>query len=220
MNDSTDDQFLNVGEFAMNHNRLRTGWLVLLAAMLLLAAPTLGGCDALSPAPGDPVSNAITIDALPDEMGRGFPAARPASNADTVAVGEPAPAFDMLLDDGRSVSLASLQGRPVVLNFWATWCGPCRLEIPEIVDAANRHDDLVMLAVNVGEDRERILPFAEEFNMSMPIVRDAGDLSAHYGARGLPATIFINRDGTVESLWMGLIDGPTLDQFVQEILAS
>ena len=106
----------------------------------------------------------------------------------TLQTGEPVPDFSIELESGKYVSLSDLQGESVVVNFWATWCGPCRLEMPELVEAAQSDDDLVILVVNVQESLEQVEPFAQEFDMTMPVVLDPdGDIRERYGVRGRPA---------------------------------
>lgn len=189
--------------------------LVALALLLLLGAcsaePSLGTV----PDGGD----AITLDALPPGVGRGFPTAQrdPASKAGSLEEGETPPNFLLVLEDGRHLSLQDLRGRPVLLNFWATWCGPCRLEMPEIVNVAATNSDLVVLAINVQESLEQIQPFAAEFQMTLPVVSDTdGALRNLYEVRGMPTSVFIDREGKIFTTWPGILTADLL----QEILGD
>jgi len=117
------------------------------------------------------------------------------------ATNEPAPAFDLprLEGDGR-VSLASLQGRAVVVNFWASWCDPCRDESPylERLWREQRSRGLVLVGVNeedVSKDAQR---FARRHGLTYPLVRDkSGGLRDDYGLRGYPETFVIDRRGKI-----------------------
>jgi thiol-disulfide isomerase/thioredoxin len=107
--------------------------------------------------------------------------------------------------------LSDLQGRPVVIKFWATWCPPSRAEMPEFVKAA-ADEDLVVLAVNVEEDRDVVEAFASEYGMEMPVVLDShGQLNQRYLVQGLPTTYFIDSKGKLSSVVMGQISPEVLD---------
>jgi thiol-disulfide isomerase/thioredoxin len=108
-----------------------------------------------------------------------------------------------------------------MINFWATWCGPCRKEMPDIVAADLADDDLVVLAINVQEELAAIEPFVEEFGMTMPIGRDAsGELRTLYEAAGMPTSVFIQPDGTVAIKWSGLLTPELLDNFLGQIRST
>ncbi len=190
----------------------RTGRALLVSILLLLAGCSSNGFEGTTP---------IALADLPTGIGRGFPVATLAqidNSATGLEAGEQAPNFHMVLEDGRYLALADLQGRPILINFWATWCGPCRLEMPEIVAAANHDPDLVVLAVNVQEEVPQLTPFAEDFAMTMPIVRDeAGDLRDLYAVRGMPTSIFIDRQGNISTVWTGILTGRALDEFLATI---
>lgn len=160
---------------------------------------------------------AVSLSAFPEALGRGFPVAV-APSGGPAAVGEVAPDFAFVLADGRGISLSDLRGRPVVINFWATWCGPCRLEMPEFVALHRSHPDLVVLEVNVMESEATARPFAEEFGMTMPVILDQeGDVQRAYGVRGLPVTIFINAEGEVVSRWDGILNRTMLAERIAEL---
>lgn len=165
-----------------------------------------------SAAAGGSAPQLIGIDAMPDGIGRGYPTAVVEQGAQSRAlrVGDTAPDFWLQLGDGRYVRLSDLRGKPVVINFWATWCPPCRAEMPEFVKTA-ADEDLVVLAVDVEEDRKVVEAFAEEFGMNMPVVLDsAGQLNQRYGVQGLPTTYFVDRQGKLASIVVGQITPETL----------
>ncbi len=196
--------------------------LALLSLALLLAA-----CG--NPAAGQGSTPAATeaglsIADLPTGIGRGFPLASTegVDNRQTgLNTGDLAPNFRMEWADGGVLELRSLQGHPVMLNFWATWCGPCRLEMPEIVRQAHAHPELVVLAINVQEKEEAVRRFAEEFEMEMPVVRDEkGSVRTLYQLRGMPTSIFIDREGRIVATWAGLLTPDHLDELLARILSS
>lgn len=191
-------------------------WLVALLATLVVLAACGGGRAA------PPVATpSVQIDQLPAGLGRGFPlAAVAAGNENTsIAVGQRAPNFSLTLDDGRAITLHDLKGRPVMINFWATWCGPCRIEMPEIVQAAQTIPDLVVLAVNVQEELPLVQAFAEDFEMELPIPLDEkGHVQDLYQIRGMPTTYFVDKQGTVRAVWAGVLTPARLATLLDEIL--
>lgn len=191
--------------------------LATLVALLLFA----GACSAgLAPSAAPTAGDAITLDALPAGVGRGYPAAQLDHSAQEgrLEAGGIPPNFQLRLDDGRHLSLQDLRGQPVLLNFWATWCGPCRLEMPEIVRVAATTPDLVVLAINVQESMEQIQPFAEEFQMTLPVVRDTdGALRNLYEVRGMPTTVFIDREGKIFTIWTGILTNKVLQELLAEM---
>ena len=149
----------------------------------LMFALTLSACASVSPGGGPPDEFVPTpLEQFPDELGSGFPVAERVQEG-SVDIGATAPNFAFFLADGRGADLASLQGKPVVLNFWATWCGPCRAEMPELVALHEGDPDLVVLEVNVGEELAAVEKFAAEFGMKMTVVLDPED-SIRRGLRG------------------------------------
>jgi thiol-disulfide isomerase/thioredoxin len=124
----------------------------------------------------------------------------------------------VLLEDGRHTTLSDLRGRPVVINFWATWCGPCRVEMPELMRAATEEPNIVMLAVNVQETREQVSPFANEFDMEVPVVIDPeGEIKTLYAVRGLPTTYFIDKFGEITALYAGTLTPALLEERLARI---
>lgn len=191
------------------------------AALLLLLVFLLAGCGGRADSAATVAGPSIAPEALPAGPGRGYPtvAAEGEASAANARPGQPAPNFRLTLASGESLSLESLRGRPVIINHWATWCGPCRLEMPEIVRAAAAHDDLVVVAANLMETQETMAPFVEQYNMQFPVTVDPdGILSQLYGVRGLPMTIFIDREGMVSAVWAGILTPDKLDELLGQIL--
>lgn len=135
--------------------------------------------------------------------------------------GHLAPDFEMGYADGRRLRLSDLRGQPVLINFWASWCGPCRVEMPELIEAytAHRAEGLEVIAVNVQEESAVAQAFAAEVGMPFRIVVDpTGDISRRYQVRNLPSSIFIDREGVVRARWMGILSREQLQKHLREIL--
>ena len=135
-----------------------------------------------------------------------------------IAVGSPAP--DFVLEDlaGNRVRLSDFRGKTVVLNFWATWCPPCRAEMPDFqatFEQRRPRDDFVVLAVDrlAEDDRAAVERFVEDFGLAFPVLLDATDeVVRHYGVPGLPSTFFIDRDGVLRARNLGPVFGDVLPQ--------
>ena len=114
-------------------------------------------------------------------------------------VGQIAPDFQYTLPDGSTHMLSQLRGKKVLINFWATWCGPCRSEMPDLQKALGETGDaVVVLGVNKAQELKEIAPFADELRISFPLIANpAGDIAGRYGAQNLPTSYFINSDGTI-----------------------
>jgi peroxiredoxin len=139
------------------------------------------------------------------------PAALPAALRTTgldVSPEEGSLAPDFLLEslDGSEVRLSDYHGQPVVLNFWATWCGPCRKEIPQFVEAYERFrgNGLVIIGVNMQEGKSIARGYVEDYGMQFPVAIDVdGEVGDAYRLLGLPVTYFIDRDGVVRGVFSG-----------------
>jgi thiol-disulfide isomerase/thioredoxin len=114
--------------------------------------------------------------------------------------------FELRDLSGRKISLKSLKGKVVFLNFWATWCPPCRAEMPsmERLQARLKDKGLVILAVNLREDAKTVRKFMAEHKLTFPVVLDSdGRVGAIYGAGSIPTTYVVGRDGNVLAGTMG-----------------
>jgi len=118
-----------------------------------------------------------------------------------------APDFTLTSTDGETVKLSALRGRPVILNFWATWCPPCRAEMPAIEEAWQRYkaDGLLILGVNQGESKGVVESYArQEVGTTFPLLLDqTTEVGAIYGVRALPTTVFIDAEGRIQELKVG-----------------
>jgi thiol-disulfide isomerase/thioredoxin len=122
--------------------------------------------------------------------------------------------------DGNTVSMAALRGRPLLLNFWATWCGPCRAEIPSLVELQRQYGtDLVVLGVSVDDPIEKLKPYATEMKMNYPVLVGNGrdDVQDAYGPLwGIPVSVFVDKDGKIAKKHSGIA---SKEQFEREIKA-
>jgi len=174
-------------------------------ALAILAAVAIG--SALSSGPND-----TTIDAGPAKT-------RIAGRA---TVGSQAPGFDLSHLSGKgTVSLASLRGRPVVLNFWASWCGPCREEFPEFHELAQRHrgDDLAIVGITFRDLAGDARDFARQNGGTWTFAKggDGDPVARAYGVRSPPQTFFIDRTGVIRARAYGPPSPAALDAAVARI---
>ena len=144
--------------------------------------------------------------------------------ADAKAAGKPAP-LDFTLKDmnGVDVKLASFKGKPIIVNFWATWCGPCRAEIPSLVELQTQYGeegkDVVILGISVDDPVDKLKPYAAQMKMNYPVLVGNGrnDVQEAFGPLwGIPVTVFIDREGRIAKKHSGIA---SKEQFEQEIKA-
>ena len=148
---------------------------------------------------------------------------RPITGLSGVAmVNRPAPDFSLTTFEGTKISLKkNLKGKPVIINFWASWCPPCRIEAPLIENTwrAYKNRDLIFLGVNIQDRKEDALNYMREFNITYPNGPDpTGEIAIDYGVSGLPVTFFVSRDGEVVQRWVGAIEKNVLFSSIKEII--
>lgn len=141
-----------------------------------------------------------------------------------VAVGTAAPAFTLPGLDGRKVNLADYKGKVVFLNIWATWCPPCREEMPSIEKLYQelKGEDFEILAASVDlSGAEAVAPFMKRYGLTFPALLDTkGEVQHLYGTTGIPETFIIDRDGVIEKIVVGPADwsSPAVVRFFRALL--
>lgn len=124
--------------------------------------------------------------------------------------GELAPDFELQTVDGETVRLSDFRGEKVLLNFWATWCPPCRAEMPDMQKYHEEYDDGVILAVNLVETEQnmgQVESFLKEYGITFQILLDENTkVSGTYNASALPTSYLINKDGTIYTKAIGAIN--------------
>jgi thiol-disulfide isomerase/thioredoxin len=189
-------------------------YLAILAILIGGLAAGLAGCKGNSF-----FASSLKASAKPDAQ----------SSGGASAVAEPDVTFESL--DGRQVSLASLKGKVVVVNFWATWCDPCRVEIPWMIDFQQKYESRGFTMVGVAMDDEGksvVGPFVattlfdvdgKQMTMNYPIMIGNDDVASKFGGLiGLPMTVVISRDGKIVKRFIGLAGHDVLEQQIQALL--
>ena len=147
------------------------------------------------------------------------------STVDSLSASRQGSAVDFALDDfsGKSIRLSDYRGKPVLVNLWASWCPPCRAEMPDLIRYYNVHqaDGLVLLAVNSEDNSNSAQQFVSQQQMPFPVLFDPnGNAERIFGADGLPSTYFVDRSGIVRFSWTGQVSPAILEQRVTPLLAQ
>ena len=145
----------------------------------------------------------------------------PTGRSGVTRVGKPAPTFSMTLLNGGEFHLEDHAGRPLVINFWASWCPPCRDESPgfERVWRKYRDSGVQFVGVDIQDTREEAARYVEEFGLTFPNGRDPdGKITVEYGVIGLPVTFFIGANGLVEGRWVGAVPEDKLEDWTRALI--
>jgi thiol-disulfide isomerase/thioredoxin len=118
---------------------------------------------------------------------------------------DPFPDLEFAGEEGGTVRLSQLKGNVVLLNVWATWCGPCKLELPIVQRMYDRYSDrnFVVIAINVDADRKRVTPFMKRYNISLPVYSAAPEDVAQMTAMGIPSTFILGPDRALIDMAVG-----------------
>lgn len=134
--------------------------------------------------------------------------------------GKVAPAFELpdLADPGRQIELGDFRGEPVVLNFWASWCVPCRREMPALDEVATSFaGDVAFLGIDHQDNREDALKLVRRTGVDYPSVYDPkGDVAKAYGIFGFPSTVLVRPDGTIAATRTGELSRTELEELIEE----
>lgn len=147
------------------------------------------------------------------------------SSVELPKVGYRAPSFTLKSFDGTSYSMPPLDGRPIVLNFWASWCDPCKTEAPELTALYGKYkDQLEIYAVNVtlDDDKQEAKAFAEKYGFQFPVLLDddsSNMVAPLYQIQPIPTTFFINRKGIIVEKLVGLADPAELEKKFRNVIA-
>ncbi len=144
------------------------------------------------------------------------------ANDPSIAVPEvnsPAPDFQLMTLNGESVSLSGMRGRPVLINFWATWCGPCQMEMPLIQKYYEKYSpNLVVLAVNNDEPASDVKSFVDKMELTFPVLLDPGaKVENQYRVMAFPTSLFINKEGLIRYQHIGILNEQQLVQYLKQI---
>lgn len=179
------------------------------------------------PVPPTPAPAPLWRRALPPVLaaalvgGLGWALLRPAGTeaGGSALVGQPAPPFALSALSGETVSLQAYRGRPVVLNFWASWCEPCRREAPLFAELARRPGGPAVIGVLFNETNEPgARTFIQQYGLNYPHLRDPGAGAAiAYTVTGIPQTVFIDQAGVVRGVDRGELDRAQLNRGLQSL---
>jgi cytochrome c biogenesis protein CcmG, thiol:disulfide interchange protein DsbE len=158
------------------------------------------------------------IVALPDAL-------NPTGRSPSTDIGRAAPDFLLQTPDGGELRLSDLRGKPVLVNFWASWCTPCRKEIPEIVRAydARESDGLVVVAIDLQENDGQVREFANDYGMRFPVVIDrSGQVAEAWRIggpiEGIPSSYFIDAEGIVRGVAFGPMDADRIEEELAKVI--
>jgi len=173
------------------------------------AAPSPTRPDATPSWPED-AATIVPVQPLPDGQPSGPP-----------RVGDKAVEFTLYDLAGHRVALSSFRGKEVMLNFWASWCGPCNLEMPDTITLYQeyRSRGFEIVAVNIAETPERVSAFVERHGVPFPVVLDqSGAVRQAYFVRALPTSIFLDKEGIIEAIHVGALTEGMLRQYLSRLV--
>lgn len=134
-----------------------------------------------------------------------------------------APDFSLAQLNGQTLQLASYRGKVVLLDFWATWCDPCRDEIPHLIDLQNKYraQGLQIIGVSMDDSADPVRDFSQHFHMNYPVVMGNADIGRLYGGvLGLPIAFLIDREGHIQKKFIGATSAAAFEQNIRSLLKS
>lgn len=136
--------------------------------------------------------------------------------------GQAAPGFTLpTIDSEDEVSLTELEGQPLVINFWASWCIPCRTEFPALADAVDMYPDVTFVGITWRDIADDAQTFADEMNATWTLLEGDDEVADAYGVRGVPQTLFVLPDGTIQQrLYLEFSSDEQLDTMIDDLVAA
>ena len=135
-----------------------------------------------------------------------------------LGTGSQAPGFELEAADGTMVGLDDYLGEVVLINFWATWCAPCRIEMPLLQSTFESLEDqgFVVLGIDFDEPADLVASFGDELGLTFPLLLDpGGKVQQQYKVRGYPTTVILDREGRIQSFHIGVLTQSQLDGYLQ-----
>ncbi len=144
------------------------------------------------------------------------------SSGGSSATRRPAPDFTLPDPGGNPLSLSEWRGRPMLINFWATWCGPCEIEMPTIQAAYEKHqtDGLVVLAVAVEDNAADVQRFFERYGLTFQPLLDDGATARSYAVFGLPTSFFVDAEGQIVATHTGVLTERALEDYLAQTMTN
>jgi peroxiredoxin len=152
-----------------------------------------------------------------------FPRIWSAASMRVLKDGQPAPDFNLRDSTGVELRLSDYKGRAVLLNFWATWCWPCKAEVPLLMEFENRYQSSGLAVIGVSMDNDgwkAVMPYIEKNKLNYPVVIGNQELAKRYGAESLPMTMLIDREGRLAGVHLGLVEEKTWESEIGRLLAK
>jgi cytochrome c biogenesis protein CcmG, thiol:disulfide interchange protein DsbE len=146
------------------------------------------------------------------------------NNFNTSQEEKKAPVFTLVSTDGKNINLADYKGKVVILDFWATWCGPCRRGVPDLVSIQKNYGDkVVIIGISLDDDRTKkdILPFMKEYGVNYPVVYGNSEVVINYGnIRAIPTSFIIDQNGNIVDKYVGLVSKEIYLDRIETLLGS
>ena len=166
-----------------------------------------------APAVDEPVETGDAVDPVEPSEDSDLPPEQ--ADASEIVAGKPAPDFTLINMSGEEVKLSDYRGKLIYLNFWATWCGYCDQEMPDLQALNIENDDMVVLAVNVREDKELVQSYLDEGGYDFPVLLDEeGEIATKYLVAGMPTTYFINSEGILLDRYPGMMEKEQMEEIL------